>query len=75
MGDFNINLLDEDIHVQTDDFINTISSYSMYPSITRPARITTKSATLIDNIFTNSHTKQTSGIILYHLIDHLPIFI
>ena len=75
MGDFNINLLNEDIHVQTADFTNTISSYSMYPSITRPTRITTKSATLIDNIFTNSHTKQTSGIILYDLSDHLPIFI
>ena len=75
MGDFNINLLNEDIHVQTADFINTISSYSMCPSITRPTGITTKSATLIDNIFTNSHTKQTSGIILYDLSDHLPIFI
>ena len=75
MGDFNINLLNEDIHGQTADFINTISSYSMYPSITRPTRIMTKSATLIDNIFTNSHTKQMSGIILYDLSDHLTIFI
>ena len=49
MGDFNINLLNEDIHVQMADFINTLSSYSMYPSITKPTRITTKSATLIGN--------------------------
>ena len=75
MGDFSINLINEDIHVQTADFINTFSSYPMYPSITRPTNITTKSATLIDKICTNSHTKQTSGIILYDLSDHLLIFI
>ena len=75
MGDFNINLLNKDIYVQTADFIDIILSYSTtYPSIPRPTRITLKSATLIDDIFTNSHTKQTSEIILYHLSDHLPIF-
>lgn len=75
MGDFNINLLNEDIHSQTNDFVNVLSSYSFYPSITKPTRITAKSATLIDNIFTNSKVRQTSGIIINDLSDHLPIFI
>ena len=49
MGGFNI--LNKDIYVQTADFIDT-------------TRITTKSVTLIDNIFSSkSHTKQTSRII------------
>ena len=74
MGDFNINLLNEDFHAPTNDFLNVLSSYSLYPSITKPTRITSKSATLIDNIFTNSRCKQTSGIIMTDLSDHLPIF-
>ncbi len=74
MGDFNINLLNDDIHSPTSEFIDTLSSYSLYPSITRPTRITSTSATLIDNIFTNNFAKQTSGIILADISDHLPIF-
>ena len=74
MGDFNINLINEDIHVPITEFIDMLSSYSLYPSITKPTRITSKTATLIDNIFTNSHTKQTAGIIISDISDHLPIF-
>ena len=75
MGDFNINLLNEDVHPLTNDFVNVITSHSLYPSITKPTRITSRTATLIDNIFTNSKSKQTSGIIITDLSDHLPIFI
>ena len=75
MGDFNINLLNEDVHTLTNDFINIMSSYSLYPSITKPTRITPTSATLIDNIFTNLNSYQTSGIIVADVSDHLPVFI
>ena len=37
--------------------------------------ITSRTATLIDNIFTNSYSKQTAGLILTDVSDHLPIFI
>ncbi len=75
MGDFNINLLNEDVHGPTGEFVNTITSFSFYPSITKPTRITNKSATLIDNILTNNYAKQISGIILTDISDHLPIFV
>ena len=52
-----------------------MNSFSLYPSITKPTRITSKTATLIDNIFTNSYSKQTAGLILTDISDHLPIFI
>jgi hypothetical protein len=55
--------------------MNVLSSFSLYPSITKPTRITSKSATLIDNIFTNSRKRQTSGLITTDISDHLPIFI
>ena len=51
MGDFNINLLNNDTHTPTADFTGVMNSYPMYPSITKPTRIIYKSATLIDKIF------------------------
>ena len=54
MRDFNINLLNSDSHALTDDFINTLSSYSFQPHILHPTSITSHSATLIDNIFFKS---------------------
>ena len=45
MGDFNIILLNEDVHAQTQNFMNILSSYCLYPSITKPTRITANSAT------------------------------
>ena len=55
-GDTNIDLLAE--NNTTTDFINSVYSMSLYPTITRPTRITTHSATLIDNIFINIVYKQ-----------------
>ena len=75
MGNFNINLMNEERHNPTSEFINLMTSYSLYPRITKPTRITSKSATLIDNIYTNSHAKQNGGILLADISDHLPIFI
>ena len=51
MGDFNINLLNCDSHAITGEFINLLSSYFFQPHILQPTRITSHSATLIDNIF------------------------
>ena len=53
LGDFNINLLranDSDI---SGEFLDIIYSSFFKPLISKPTRITTKTATLIENIFTN----------------------
>ena len=72
-GDINIDLLAETN--TTTEFINSVYSMSLYPTITRPTRITTHSATLIDNIFTNIiDRKIISGIIINDATDHLPVF-
>ena len=67
MGDFNINLLNYDMHRQaTNDFVNLLTSNSFFPLISKPTRFTSSTATLIDYIFTNN---------LEILSDHLdPIF-
>ena len=75
MGDFNINLLNCDSHSLTQDYINTLNSYSFQPTIIKPTRITHHSATLIDNIFINSIDYNIySGNIIVDLSDHLPNF-
>ncbi|KAL7382736.1 hypothetical protein ABVT39_027076 [Epinephelus coioides] len=74
-GDFNIDLLNPQENSNTKEFINSMYSMSLYPLITRPTRITTHSATLIDNIFTNIiDEKITSGIIINDTSNHLPVF-
>lgn len=74
-GDFNIDLLNPLNQNTITEFINAMYSMSLYPSIIRPIRITTHSATLIDNIFTNVIDKKiTSGLLINDLSDHLPVF-
>ena len=51
LGDFNINLLNYDIHPPTNEFLGSLSSHYFRPHILQPSRVTTNSKTLIDNIF------------------------
>ena len=75
MGDFNLDLLHYDDHAPTQEFMDSLFSHMFFPLITRPTRITSHSATLIDNIFTNSLSFNfRSGIILNDISDHLPVF-
>jgi hypothetical protein len=75
LGDFNINLLKQNLHSPTKHFLDTILSHGFFPLINKPTRITTESVTLIDNILTNVHDLQTkSGIWMVDISDHLPVF-
>ena len=75
MGDFNLNLLNSDSHLPTDEFLNSLGTYFYNPHILQHTRITSHSATLIDNIFFNSLSHHTvSGNVVYDLSDHLPNF-
>ena len=51
-------------------------SCTFFPLITLPSRITSHSATLIDNIFTNhlTHNYLRAGLLLSDISDHLPAF-
>ena len=53
VGDFNVDLVKYDSHLQTETFYNQISSCGFRPLILQPTRVTASSATLIDNIFIN----------------------
>jgi len=74
-GDFNFDLLKYSSHGATNDFLTSFYRGSFYPLIDKPTRVTTKSSTLIDNIFTNILDTQISPGILYaDLSDHFPVF-
>ena len=74
-GDFNLNLLNLDIDVDTSLFLNLLASHAYLPLITRPTRVGNNTFTLIDNIFSQDSTNISSGIIPCDLSDHYPIFI
>ena len=76
LGDFNINLLNIETHSETHEFTDAMFSFSLIPTITKPTRVTSKSATLIDNIFTSSISNDHvfNGILYTDITDHFPIF-
>ena len=76
LGDFNVDLLKYDKHAPTNEFLDSLSAHMFLPHIVQPARISTTSKTLIDNIFSNIHTPSSvSGNLTSSISDHLPQFL
>ena len=73
---FNINLLKLNEKQVYANYFDMLTTNSLLPNITHPTRITRTSATLIDNIFSNTLGDNVkSGIITNRLIsDHQIIF-
>ena len=75
LGDFHVNLLNYNVHNQTNGFLDSLASNSFIPLILQPARITSYSNTLIDNIFSNVIDPDIiSGNLTATISDHLPQF-
>ena len=75
MGDFNINLLNDD-NKNTSNFLDAMSSYSYLAFINTPTRVTGHPETLIDNIFYNKPIVNiTAGNISSVIQDHLIQFL
>ena len=75
-GDVNIDMLNPHKKKTVDDFYETMFSMSLLPLITKPTRVTSHSATVIDNIFTNNFESHiVSGLLVNDISDHLPIFV
>ena len=57
------------------NFFDILSTYGFRPLILQPTRVTSHSATLIDNIFTNDITiKSKGGNLTASISDHFPQF-
>ena len=72
--DHNLDFLKCHTHKGTENFIQTNLDHLLFPTITRPTRITQSSATLIDNIIISQNLCGAfySGIIPNDMSDHLP---
>ena len=77
MGDFNLDLLNCDSYLDTDDFLATMLSNFFQPHIIQPIHfLPSGKSTLVDNIFINSSEYEcTGGNLSPHVTDHLPNFL
>ena len=76
LSDFNINLLNCDIHPPSNEFLDSLSSYYFLPQILQPGRVTSSSKTSIDNIFSNMAVANIiSGNLPVSISGHLPQFL
>ena len=77
LGDYDINILNYETHRAIADFVDIFYSYAIFPLINRPTRITSNSAILIDDIFTNNLAaleKSTNGSLMIDISGHFPVF-
>ena len=76
LGDFNINLLNYNVHQPTNDFLDSLASNSIIPYILQPTRLASHSKSLIDNIFSNILSSEIiSGNLNATVSDHPPQFL
>ena len=76
MGDFNLNLLNNQNHNATREFLDGLYSHLFFALITLHSRTTSHTATLID-IFFSSHVEHSyfrSGLLITDISDHFPVF-
>ena len=71
LGDMNIDFLKCNSLSLTEDYLEMLYTNNMLPEITKPTRITSHTATLIDHICTDSFNQQTvPGIATVDISDH-----
>ena len=74
-SDFNIDLLKFQEHDKTNDYLETLFSFGLVLTITKPTRVSPSTSTLIDHIFVSNKSKlHNAGIIMTYLSDHYPTF-
>ena len=73
--DHNLDLLKSDSHKDTHTLLDLLLQNQLYPSITRPSRVTQTTATLIDNIFISEkfHRSFDSAVLINDISDHMPL--
>ena len=75
IGDFNIDLLKCETSKFSHDFLLTLQSFYLIPTVDKPTRVPRNSASLIDNIFVNNPDQIiASGNIISDISDHFSQF-
>ena len=75
LGDFNLNISINRQSFVAQNYLDMLSSNSMYPIINPPTRVADTTSTIIDHVITNcSSLSILTGIIKSDLTDHHPVF-
>lgn len=73
-GDFNLDLLKSEVSLPTQDLVNLFQHRHFFNLINKPTRVTSTSATIIDDIWCNDPSKVVSSDIIYaRASDHFPV--
>ena len=76
MGEFNLNLFDNSNNKKSMEYFKLISSFGFFPTVVRPTRVSYRSKTFIDKIWTNSiNAIGNSGVFLSAITDIFPVFV
>ena len=76
MGDFNINIPQYDNNKDSQEFLDQMHSNFLLQYISSPSRVTPRSQTLIDNIFSNKiEVESFSGNLTTTISDHYAQFL
>ena len=71
---YHLDLLKFSTHDKTNYYIETLFTQGYLPLITKPTRVTSHSATLIDHIYTNKiDCDITAGIVITDVADHFGV--
>ena len=73
-GDFNYNLLQIDTDNTASTFMDSMLTLGLINTITKATRVTDDSFSLLDNIFISNSIAYSSGIFLWDVSDHYPVF-
>ena len=76
-GDYNLDLMNVDKHVNTSNFMSTLLDNNCAPCMFIPTRVTHSSSTLIDNIFLKDESMKihSSYVITDAMSDHYPCLV
>ena len=77
LGDLNIDLLKAEDHRATGELLDVLYCCNVFPLITKPARVTGMTATLIDHILTNNldnDMRHIQGKVCTSISDHYAVF-
>jgi len=74
MGDFNLDCLSYQTNAHVTDYIDLLFSYGFLQTVTRPTRVTSHSAKIIDHIVSNCpEFLNSTYIFVEDISDHFPI--
>ena len=75
LGDFNIDPIKSNSIVNASEFLDVIYSSNLLPHTTSPTWLTSRSHTLIENIFSDINEECTSGNTINTISDHFGQFL